>query len=352
VRVLRWKAIPALVVVALAATACGGGGGADEGNWIVDLLARVPEGAHRAADVTVVDLTAAAAAAGISVPDPGASEDEIVDYLAGLPRDALIPDLLRDPFPDFDALTRELGIDPALVTAAITAGTPPETYQVLQGDFDAAAIDRAVRTDPVWADLLTAAEYEGVPYFAWGDDFAVDVGRVTPARRLGRGGRLAVDDGHLYWAPWTAGMEGLIDAGAGTVPTLADDAALARVAGALAGAGVYSAVLTNRALLQDAAASALALGAGGGGDEAGPFWVIAAVHDGAATAEAAAAEVSRLLAEGGPAATRQPWSERISGFEVTVEDGLMLAIVRSAGPVGDWWQAFSTRDAIMLAAQG
>lgn len=343
-----------LAVLGLVATACGGDDTGDEGGWIVGLLGRIPETATSAGYVTVVDLTAAAATAGITTPDPGASEDEIVGYLSGLPRDALFPDLLRNSLRLFDvgAPAAELGVDWVAVNAAILAGYPPETYEVLVGTFDVAAIDQAVRAEPVWSDLLTTAEHRGVSYYSWGADLRADVERRTTLRPLGRSSRLALDDEYLYWAPWTAGVEGLIDAGAGAVPTLADDAALNRVARALAGAGVYSAVLTDLPLLQDAAVSALALGAGGGNDKAGPFWVIAALHDGAAAAEAAAAEVERLLIEGETAATRQPWSKRISGFEFSVDNGLMVAVVRSAGPVGDWWQAFVTRDPIMVAAQG
>lgn len=343
-----------LAVTGLVMTACGGDGTGDEADWIVGLLARMPDTTTSAGYVTVIDLTATAAAAGISIPGPGASEDEMADYLFGLPRDALLPDLLRNSlrFGEVGALTAELGVDPVTVNKAILAGYPPEVYEVLVGSFDAAAIDRVVRAEPVWSDLLTTAEHRGVTYYSWGDDLQSNRDRVTAVRPLGRGGRLGLDDDYLYWAPWTAGIEGLIDAGSGAVPTLADDVALVRVARALADAGVYSAVLTDLPLLQDAAVSALALGAGGGHDEAGPFWVIAALHDGPAAAEAAAAEVERLLVEGETAATRQAWSERISGFEFTVDSGLMVAVVRSAGPVGDWWQAFITRDTIMLAAQG
>lgn len=348
----RVWAVLALLGVGLAAAGCGGADdGGEEPGWIAGLLDRVPGAGSSGEFLMVVDLVGAAAIGGVAIPAPGAPADEVAGFFAGLPRDALVPDLLRDPFPDFDALARELGLDPALVTAAISAGNPPETYQVLAGDFDPAAVDAAVHSDSVWADLLTTAEHEGVPYYTWGDDFAIDLSRVTAVRRLGRGGRLGIDDGFLYWVPWTAGMEGLIDAGAGRTATLADDPALARVAGALEEAGVYSAVLTNRPMLDDTA-SARALGAGGGGDEAGAFWVIAAVHNSPAEAEAAAAEVERILTEGSTAATRQPWAERVSGLQVTLDEALMVVTVRSAGPVGDWWQAFSTRDAVMLAAQG
>jgi hypothetical protein len=347
----RWWSVLALLGVTLGAAGCGGGEVAEEAGWIVELLDRVPDAWSSSEFLMVVDLIGAAAAGGVAVPVPGASADEVAGYLADLPRDALVPDLLRDPFPDLDALTLELGLDPALVTGAITAGNLPENYQVLAGDFDPAAVEAAVRSDPVWADLLTSAEHEGVSYYAWGDDFESDLSRVTPVRRLGRGGRLAIDDGYLYWVPWTAGMEGLIDAGAGRTATLADDPFLARCARALEEAGVYAAVLTDRPLLDDAG-SAVALGTGGGGDEAGAFWVIAAIHNNAAEAEAAAAEVERVLTGGSTAATRQPWSERVSGIQVALDDTLMVVTVRSAGPAGDWWQAFNTRDAVMAAAQG
>lgn len=339
-----------LTGLALALAACGGGaGGTGEGGWIVGLLDRIPD-TGGSGEVTVVDLTAAAAAVGIAVPPAGASDPEISDYLLGLPRDALVPDLLRDPAPRFSDLTGELGIDPAQVTAAITAGTPPETYQVLAGSFDAAAIDETVRTEPDWSDLLTTGEHRGVAYYTWGADFESDIARVTPVRPLGRGGRLGLDDGYLYWAFWTAGIEGLIDAGAGGAATLADDAPLAQAARALETEGVYSAILTDTPLLDDPV-SGLALGLGGGRDDAGAFWVVVAVHDSAAAAEESAAAVRSILSEGTILSTGEPWSERVSGFEVTVEGDMLVAVVRAAAGEGDWMRAYYTRESLVLAAQ-
>jgi len=276
----------------------------------------------------------------------------VADYLLGMPRDALITDLLRDPAPDFGDLTAELGIDPSRVFLAITAGTPPETYQVLEGAFDAAAIDTAVRSDPIWSGLLSTAEHRGVTYYTWGGDFETDLTRVTTVRPLGRGGRLALHAGFLYWVPWTAGMEELIDAGAGAVPTLADDSRLAQAARALAAAGVYSAILTDRPLVDDAAVSGLVLGIGGGRDGAGAYWVIVAVHDTAAAAQESAAAVRSVLSEGTILSTGQPWSERVTGFDIKVADEMLVAVVRSAGREGDWLQAYYTRESLLVAAQG
>ncbi|MBS1195283.1 MAG: hypothetical protein H6R33_3 [Actinobacteria bacterium] len=346
----RWAAP---ILVALAVAACSGGAGGDDGeaHWIVSLLQRIPGMAPGTIEVSVADLPAAAAAAGITVPPAGADDEAVADYLLGLPRDVLVPDLLRDPAPRFGDLTRELGIDPSRVLQAITAGTAPETYQALRGDFDAAAIDAAVRADPVWSDLLATADYRDVGYYTWGEDFATNLDRVTPVRPLGRGGRLGLDGQFLYWAPWTAGMEGLIDAGAGAVASLADDLSLARAARALEEAGVYSATLTDRPLGPDAEVSALALGVGGGRDETGAFWAMVAVHNSGAAAEEAAAAVRSILGEGAIASLGRPWSERISGFTVTVDGDLLVAVMHSSGAEGDWMRAYQTREPVVLAAQ-
>jgi hypothetical protein len=350
---MRKRALLLTAGLALLASACGGGDDAGgEDHWIVGLLQRIPSAAPSTNEASIVDLSAAAAAAGITVPPAGAADDEIVAYLLGLPRDALIPDLLRDPAPRFADLTRELGIDPTQVGAAITAGTPPETYQVLQGDFDAGAIEAAVRADPMWSDLLTTAQYRDVAYYAWGADFASALDRVTPVRPLGWGGRLALDGRFIYWVPWTAGMEGLIDAGAGAATTLGEGPLFSRAARALEQAGVYSAILTDAPLLADAPVSGGVLAIGGGRDENGAFWVVAAVHDDAAAAEEAAAAFRSILTEGTTQGTRQPWSERVSSFEVTVEGDMLLAVMRSTGQEGDWVQAFYTREPLLAAAQG
>lgn len=351
----RRRVVLALVGLALAAAGCGdgdGGDAADDTGWIVGLLDRIPDTAEPFGEVMVVDLPSAAAAAGTAVPGSGAPDEMIADYFLGMPRDALLPDLLRDPAPDFGDLTADLGIDPSRVLLAITAGTPPETYQVLEGDFDAATIDAAVRSDPIWSDLLTTTEHAGVAYFVWGNDFEVDTSRVTPVRPVGRGGRLGLDDGFLYWVPWTAGMEGLIDAGADAVATLADDPVLGRVARALEEAGVYSAILTDTPLLDDGTASGRGLGVGGGRDEAGAYWVIVAVHDTAAAAQESATAVRSVLSEGTILSTGQLWSERVTGFDIEVEDDMLVVVVRSAGREGDWLQAYYTRELPLVAAQG
>ena len=203
----------------------------------------------------------------------------------------------------------------------------------------------------MWSDLRTTAEYRDVTYYAWGADFAIDLGRVTPVRPLGRGGRLALDGRFLYWVPWTAGMEALIDAGAGAVPTLGDDPAFSRAARALENAGVYSAILTDTPLLE-APVSGRALGIGGGRDQDGAFWVVAAVHDGAAAAEQAAAAFRSILTEG---TTLRPASRGRSGCRASRSPSRATCCWRCCAPTGaegDWLQAYYTRETLLQAAQG
>jgi len=346
-------------------TGAGGNGAVDNTGWISGLLDRIPDSGASGHYVELVDLAAAATAAGVQVPPAGAEESAVRDYLLALPGDVLVPELLQRAAASADAIRVELGIDPVTIQRAATAGEPPERYLVLLGDFDGTAIDAAVRSEPVWSDLLTTAEHAGVPYYTWGEDFASILDRVTPARPLGRGNRLALHGGYLYWVPWTAGVEALIDAGSGVTPGLADRPLLRQAAGLLEGERVYSAILTDTPLLAEPLgtqpgqgvdghlAPYLVLGLGGGRDEAGPFWVVVAIHDSPAAAEQSAAGF-RAGIEQGTAMTLggAPWSERVTALEVTVEGAAMVAVLRSAGPVGDWIRAYLSRDPLFAVAGG
>jgi len=344
-------------------TTAGDDGGVVDAGWIIDLLDRLPDTGAGGHHVELVDLAAAAEAAGVQIPPTGAEESAVRDFLLALPGDALVPELLQRAAASADAIRAELGIDPIAIQRAATAGEPPERYLVLQGDFDGNAIDAAVRSEPVWSDLLTTAEHAGVSYYTWGEDFTSMLDRVTAARPLGRGNRLALDGEYLYWVPWTAGVEALIDAGAGLVPGLAERPPMRQAAGLLEDEQVYSAVLTDTPLTAEPLGAApgegvdgylapyRVLGLGGGRDGAGAFWVVVAIHDTAAAAEQSAAgfragvEQGTAMALGGA-----PWSERVTALEITVEGEAMVAVLRSAGSPGDWIRAYLSRDPLFAVA--
>jgi hypothetical protein len=339
-----------------------GEGSADNAGWIVSLLSRIPDTETSGRYVALVDLRTAAQAAGVEIPPVGAQATEVTGYLFALPGDALLPDLLQRAAASVDDVRAELGTDPVSIETAVTAGDPPKQYVVLQGDFDEGTVDSAVRGEPVWSDLLTTAEHSGVSYYTWGEDFASVLDRVTAARPLGRGSRLALDNGYLYWVPWTAGVEALIDAGAGTIPRLADHPRMRQAAEVLQREHVYSAALTDVPLLADPLgtpseegvagylAPYLVLGLGGGQDDAGVFWVVVAIHDSTAAAEQSAAGFRVGVAEGTAVVGGARWSERVTAMEVTVEGNAMVAVLRSANPPGDWMRAYQSRDPLLAVA--
>lgn len=347
-----------LASLMLAATACGGDDAGDGVGWIVGLLERLPDAENSGREIQLADLGAAAVAAGISVPAPGAPAEDIQRYLVGLPRDALVPEIMWRGGMEVDSLRTELGLDLAAVRGTATAGWPPELFVVLRGDFDAAVVDAAVRADPVWSDVLAVAEYDGVDYYTWGDDFEHDLSRTSAARPLGWGGRLALDDGCMYWVPWTAGLEALIDAGAGTVPTLADRPTLRRAAELLQQEQVYSALLTDQPLLPAGDAPGgrlapyLALGLGGGGDADGIFWVVVAVHATESAAEESAAGFRSGLAADTVLSLGAPWSDMVTDSEVTTDGTAMIAVLRTDRPAGDWTRAYMTRDPLIAVGAG
>ncbi|HSQ36470.1 MAG TPA: hypothetical protein VLS92_01105 [Acidimicrobiia bacterium] len=153
-------------------------------------------------------------------------------------------------------------------------------------------------------------------------------------------------------APWTAGIEALIGAGAGTVPTLADRAPLRQAAEILQREQVYSAVLTDSSLVEGSDASGLALGLGGGRNEAGAFWVVVAIHDTAAGAQESAASFRSIITDGTSLGSGQPWQERVASFEVSAAGEAMVAVVYSATGESDWYRTYHMREPLLAAAMG
>jgi len=379
-----------LVVLAALAVACGrDGDGTDAGTdeqptsrWL-DLLAHVPDTAETRGWVVMNDYARARQAFGISLPESDADVQTLAEYEEQLMLDeqrafrGFFPTEiagLREIAPD--EWRTELGFTFANVDQDVEAGEGPELHYVLRGRFDGNAIDEAVRSDPLFGDLLEKASHRGVDYYSWGEDFEADFSRTSAVRRLGRGHRLAHHGDYLYWAQWTDGLEGLIDTGLGERPSLADREHFQLLAEGLDRLDTYTALLTEdikrqtslihiglgeRPSLADMEAlqealqreprllSYLAFATGQGVDAGGPYLAIVLLH---ADEETAAQNVQRLeqrIREGTSVfvSSGEPWTNFIDEGDISSEGRLVLAKLHTTEMML-WIQFVLARDPLLL----
>ena len=150
---------------------------------------------------------------------------------------------------------------------------------------------------------------------------------------MGGAGRLGLpDDGTLLYAGYDDGIAGLVEAQQGG-DSLADDADLAAVAGALDAEDVLSAQLTYRPDGSDLPYAAV--GVGVAWDGAGRL-VLAYSTGSESDAQSLAADVEELVTSGETAATRQPWSELLTDPEVATDGPLVTATFTIEGPPARW----------------
>lgn len=333
-----------------------------ERSGIDALLARVPDTDGASDYVVVDDLTAAAAAAGIEPPGPGASGADRMHYLTELSGTGEAPvgtapaPLLRTAARDAD-WRHELGFAPVDLTGDVTSGVPPDQLQTFFGDFDPDNVDRAVEADPVWGDRLDTVTHDGRPYYSWGDDERVDPAATTTVRTLGESSRLFVDGetGVAYWAHSTATMEDALDTFAGTAPSLADDDLIGPMAVALDALGAYSAFLTtdvaefrgtavagdNPVLLPyDAVATGAAVRDG----EARLLVVLFNPDEG--TAADNAERLAAVVTDGVSTVNQRPWSDALGAGEITVDGRLVTASFPTDDP-RLWNGVVAARDSLL-----
>jgi hypothetical protein len=335
----------------------GSDGGPDAASGIEASLSVVPATEGASDFVVVNDFADAAAAAGVTPPGAGADESALIAYfreLSGLdegPAAVAPAELTQQSAIDDAGWRAELGWAPVDLTGDVSAGEPPNHLQAFFADFDAAAVDDAVHTDPTWSDQLEEVTYDGLTYYSWGEDASIDPAGQSTVRRLGESARLFVDEdaGLAYWTRTTELMEQALDTFTGGAPSLADNPELGPMAAALDDLGAYSAALTA-----DAEAFA-------GGGELEPYDAVAtgaAVVDGQprlllvyanpdeATAEANAETLADLVANGASSANGRPWSDALGAGEIEVDGTLVTA----SFPTEDarlWNGIFLQRDSLL-----
>lgn len=373
------RTVPGALLLAAAVLAgCGSGvsdgddagPGGDADGSVEQALSFLPATEGATDFVVVNDIAAAADAAGLSAPEPGASEQEVGAYLSplsGVGDDATVAvapaELLIQSAIDDAGWRDEVGFGVIDLTGDATSGQPPDDLQTLFGDFDEAAVEQAVTTDPVWSGQLDEVEHGDATFWSWGEDGAIDPAGQSTVRRLGESARLFVDDGAgvAYWANTTATMEAALDTFAGDAPSLADDAELSPMATALDAMGAYSAILTADG---DALQTPDGIPSRGEGPTLESYEAVAtgaAVVDGQArllvvlvnadeaTAQANADVLAQIVAEGESAVNGRPWSDALGAGDITV-DGTVVA---ASFPTDDprlWNGVVVSRDTLLASS--
>lgn len=188
-------------------------------SWVA-LLAAVPDtpGA-RSSEVRVLDAERARLIAGRPPLGPDASDAAVAAELRILGTPGSYSEVLGNAPSDVRA---EIGFDVREVDQAVGWGAPPGRVTVVRGRIDRDTVQSAVEADPYWSSMLEEREYEGVPFWSWGEDYGLNT-VFSPLRGPGQSARLALVDELAVWTHGDPELEATLDTVAGRSPSLADD---------------------------------------------------------------------------------------------------------------------------------
>lgn len=266
-----------------------------------------------------------------------------------------------------------LGFTADEVKQTIEAGDyPRDIYLGVRGSFDRDDIDDAAHNGPGNEDVevITQGDYE---YYSWGEDYNINISKRSNVRHLGRGHRLALVDDFVVWMLWTEGTTDMIDAYAGTVPSLAKNEDYLLLAGALEEMDTVTAFFSAESYslahyyevwprekldeeidprFRDNLFAALdyeyplkeyrALATGAGKDETGYYLAIVLVNEDEATAQENAELLEKrindlkIVWKEGTA-----WNELIDSMEIKANGRVTTA--RLYGKVAGYWDFFEIR---------
>ena len=195
------KTIPraiATALTALIAVACGAGSDSPSGGF-GRALEHLPDTPDVRGGIWVADIALQRELFQIALPGENVSDDKVWNCASSI-RYEPEEDIFRgtqiassiDGFGDYaiqaEDWRRSVGFTAVNVDLSIVTGSPPATYEVLQGRFDTEAIDRTVRLDDNWKDQLEGKTRDGANYYSWGNDDNVgDMKLRSGIRPLGRG---------------------------------------------------------------------------------------------------------------------------------------------------------------------
>lgn len=290
--------------------------------------------------VNIVDFRAALEAFGFRPPSTCDSDETLEQYgedFASLVRLPLSPGplLAADIGLDTRATYEEFGI--RLCEITMTADEVSQELGrvlIMRVESDPADIERAVRADPIWSDLLTESEVNGGVLYDWGPEIFLE--RRTRLRPLRTGGKLFVREDIVVRSDEAAPIDAYFD---GVGRRLGDQEYANDVFASLEHRGAVQIALTNRTYTIDANPGfdpaavdsfqnallpweVLGLGLASNVQNE-PVALLTLAHNSEGAAQENLRRLSRTLEEGSSFSQLAPWSEL---FEVTnlEVDGVML----------------------------
>jgi hypothetical protein len=345
------RAVVAGVVAVGALALVGVPAGAGAGDPWLALLAHVPDNAAARSFVVLNDYDAAREVVDIE----GGGSKQLKFARLTLDGGMAPSELVQTVGREGDALRKELGIPVTSIEREVLAGEAPDTILVLEGGVDRDDVDEATANDDAWSDLRTERRFAGQPYYAW-DGEKLHVDRITPVRRLGRGGRVAVDPPLAVWTNTDQAMKESLAASSGDEPSLADDRDVQAVVGALQEAGAYTMTLTDQPpsagidtggpepLLTP---ELLALGAAATDGE--PALVVVLQQASAADAKENAERLRAIAEDGTSVVSRAPWSDLLEVDDISTDGDLVVARFAADTP-RLWLQVVLARDSLIATA--
>ena len=228
--------------------------GSDKVSVFEELLSKIPDTEGNRQYIIVNDYATAREMFGISLPGQDAGEDELAEYFnallyssgAGLTTGPFISGLNPQSLP-LDHM-KFLAFDARNVDQTVSAGIPPRELEIVRGRFDPNATGRALAScsECPPPDLEKHLDLE---FYSWGEDLAIKIiSRFSPPAfdSLGRGGRIAVQEGYVFRTVETPGMKAVIQVQKGLRDSLGDVAEFQLVAGGLSELGAFGAFISNQ----------------------------------------------------------------------------------------------------------
>jgi hypothetical protein len=351
----RWFLIVAPAALALFAAGCGGsgGGGGDEvcapsSVDFVSALELIAPGAAVAADeeqpghsLFLLDQRRVYEAAGVGRPG---SLEEWVEAL-----EALTPDFAFSGtvwgYSRLDALTvgetlDQYGIQLWEMDLLIENEIPGGALGIALGDFDGDGIRRALVECEGCLETPAEVEVHGATALQWGNEAEVSFDAVLEPPvydRLGRGSLVLPGDSVLVRSLRLAEMDSTV-AACGGEESLADDETFRLLAEAMESARALNPYITTAIESQRSEPGNgtllvpyLGFAAGQGFDDDGVYLTIALVHQDEAAATENVERLQERIATANSVSNGDPWSERFTDVEVTVEGRVTIATLRGIG---------------------